>query len=1519
MRSRGMAHAALQRSTWALVVLIVTGGGVPGPAPTGSATPDPGPAAVVDSTRLPAGWLVGAGGYVLSTTWNPPNLCFLVLNVNQPAPAFQDLVVWPHMATIAGISGTGAAGQSLTMANGYCYNDTSGPAGSKGCYAQGGGPGSTLTVCVQLSGVSSSTSMLGTANINTGTRQTVGSITWMPPATVTVMGSKWQDFNGNGVRDPEDTPYPGAVLFVDQDSDGLLGPSEQSGTSASDGSFSIPNLPTSGTYPLGENRTSPGSVLTYPPGGTHSVDLSNPSTPYATYQFANFLLVQVSGYWKYARWGSAGVSCPFGQQANTAGTVCEPCPAGSPCANPPDQVLVNPVLDGAYPAPSSFTPFSVPLNGGSWTAGDIYWGTYLFEPDDPQVGLLDPSTGSFFSGDNQSLVNSWYRHGSVQTNVWQDLNRNSAWDPGEPPLADVPVEVNWWGGSSSTVQTNEFGVWEQTGALPGTTVTVTIDPPPGSWSDPYSTTFMVESGVTHVLQYPVGYPWSFTVEKREDLWGDGVANPGDPPMPGIDFCIAIDPLQGCSQTDTRFSTGPDGFGTAMVSPHAAGTVALLEQWSGAEGYATYPPGGQTTFDLSVPGPDPAPYTFLNTRYSSLTGQPRMSRYDTWPPGPQCPPGQWSTPDGTGCEPCPAGPGGAFCATPFPFDVTLVPAPGCTHCPPADFTPPLVKFSGGTLNLEGLKPGEYVGTTPMPGYTIRTETFSLPSGTRLQNQAFWLSTNSTTAGRVFVDTNGDGSFGTGDTGVPDARLQLYEDPSTTSFFDVFTDAGGAFPPTIVAPGTTVRYTITPPPGYTINGTSTGSYRAESGGLFDPQTPVQPTNDGTITAFKFVDFDGDGDMDSFDPGLNGVTFRLTGPTGGQTEAVSSDRAPGEPGYAVFTGLGPGTYTLREVAPEGFTPTVPPSGSYTVTLLPGIPSGSIYLFGNAPGALDFGDALQAVDPAHPQFPSGYPVTAAANGARHLPVPSVMLGDYLDIEAEGRPQFLALGDDTFPNAMPDDEDGVGFIDPFGSASIRFDPGPPDPVRIPVLARNRMGRMVFRPSVRGRIEGWVDWNRDGDWSDDGETVFRSAQVESPSDTLFLTVPGTAASGFTYARFRFHTGSSLEATGPAVGGEVEDFVVLVTAPVPVGSTADTPDAAPGDGVCADAMGACTLRAALEEAAAGGGVYVIDLGAAGKSGAAVFRPTSALPVVRASVEIVGSQATLDGSLAGDASGLVLETDGATVHSLTVQGFERHGIVIAGSDNEVRNSRVTGNGGDGIRVESGRINVLSGNTYADNGGLGINLAAPSDPVSGVTVNDVADGDTGANDLLNTPVLSLVTAENGRVVGTTTCASCAVELYSNAECDPSGYGEGETFVDSFITLADGSFEILLAAALDIGTPVSAILRDREGNTSEFSECVAAVTTGLEEPGDTDLPGGYELFQNYPNPFNPTTAIEFSVPEPVSVRLIVYDVLGRPVARLVDATIPSGRHAAVFDAAGLTTGIYVYRLHTPLGVLSRSLVLMK
>ncbi|MDZ7723834.1 MAG: T9SS type A sorting domain-containing protein [candidate division KSB1 bacterium] len=86
--------------------------------------------------------------------------------------------------------------------------------------------------------------------------------------------------------------------------------------------------------------------------------------------------------------------------------------------------------------------------------------------------------------------------------------------------------------------------------------------------------------------------------------------------------------------------------------------------------------------------------------------------------------------------------------------------------------------------------------------------------------------------------------------------------------------------------------------------------------------------------------------------------------------------------------------------------------------------------------------------------------------------------------------------------------------------------------------------------------------------------------------------------------------------------------------------------------------------------------------------------------------------------------------------------------------------------------------------------------------------------------------------------------------------------------------------------------------------VPVSVESDEQAELPQEYALNQNYPNPFNPSTTIEFALPKSGKVNLVVYDIMGRTVANLVQDSMEAGHHKITFDASKLTSGVYFYKL---------------
>ena len=89
--------------------------------------------------------------------------------------------------------------------------------------------------------------------------------------------------------------------------------------------------------------------------------------------------------------------------------------------------------------------------------------------------------------------------------------------------------------------------------------------------------------------------------------------------------------------------------------------------------------------------------------------------------------------------------------------------------------------------------------------------------------------------------------------------------------------------------------------------------------------------------------------------------------------------------------------------------------------------------------------------------------------------------------------------------------------------------------------------------------------------------------------------------------------------------------------------------------------------------------------------------------------------------------------------------------------------------------------------------------------------------------------------------------------------------------------------------------------------------------IPPSVFLHQNCPNPFNPSTTISFTIPQSQHVSLVVYDVLGRAVATLVDSELGAGSHSVSVDGQNLASGMYIYRIRSGDFVQEKKMQLVK
>jgi serine protease AprX len=163
----------------------------------------------------------------------------------------------------------------------------------------------------------------------------------------------------------------------------------------------------------------------------------------------------------------------------------------------------------------------------------------------------------------------------------------------------------------------------------------------------------------------------------------------------------------------------------------------------------------------------------------------------------------------------------------------------------------------------------------------------------------------------------------------------------------------------------------------------------------------------------------------------------------------------------------------------------------------------------------------------------------------------------------------------------------------------------------------------------------------------------------------------------------------------------------------------------------------------------------------------------------------------------------------------------------------------------------------------------------------------------------------------------VYVASATNPTGYSPYAQGTSFSCPLAAGVAALLVktrptAAPMDIVNAMRLTASNASTPNNTMGWGVINATAALNHLTSTDtnitlgIPETYGLKQNFPNPFNPATTIGFDIsgPEASQVRLGVYDILGREVALLVNEPLAPGHYQRTFDATGLASGVYLYRL---------------
>jgi hypothetical protein len=143
----------------------------------------------------------------------------------------------------------------------------------------------------------------------------------------------------------------------------------------------------------------------------------------------------------------------------------------------------------------------------------------------------------------------------------------------------------------------------------------------------------------------------------------------------------------------------------------------------------------------------------------------------------------------------------------------------------------------------------------------------------------------------------------------------------------------------------------------------------------------------------------------------------------------------------------------------------------------------------------------------------------------------------------------------------------------------------------------------------------------------------------------------------------------------------------------------------------------------------------------------------------------------------------------------------------------------------------------------------------------------------------------------------------------GSGNTFLyQAYVGRVTISVNELIAVFVDdyaIQTGTAGTMIGNTARTWYDGISIARVNTTIVNVAEhKEISGEFSLHQNFPNPFNPATTITYSLPKAAHVRLKIYNLLGREVTTLVDQQMPAGAHQATWNALGVTSGVYFYKI---------------
>ncbi|MBI3466005.1 MAG: hypothetical protein HY000_23570, partial [Planctomycetes bacterium] len=706
---------------------------------------------------------------------------------------------------------------------------------------------------------------------------------------IMISGQKFEDHDGNGVKDPSDQGLSGWTIFLDTNNNAALDAGERSTTTDASGNYSLANLGP-GSYRV---REVPQTGWTKTLGNYDITAASGVDAP--SLDFGNFRNITISGQ-KFEDHDGNGVKDSGDQGLSGRVVFLDASENGTLDTGEASRTTDT---SGNYSftnlGPGLYRVRQVLQNGWTQTLGnyDITTSSGVNVPTQDFGNFQNITiSGQKFEDHNGNGLKDAADQGLSGWVIFLDANNNGTLDAGETNrTTDASGSYSFGNIGPGLYRVRET---QQTG-----------------WTKTRGNYDIAASSGLNVSTANFGNFQNISIsgQKFEDSNGNGQKDAGEPGL--ADWTINLD-LNNDGTVDATATTDPGGnYSFANVGP---GTHKLSESQQG--GYSTTSPASGTYTVISQSGVNLSGRDFGNFKLVAIGGQ----KFDDINGNGQRDAGE---------------PGLAGWTINLDLNNDGSVDRTVTTDSNGDYT--FAAVGPGTHKLsEGGQAG-YAQTFPASGtYAVTTR-----SGVAVSGQDFGNFKLITISGQKFEDTNGNGQKDTGEPGLSGWTINMDLNNDGTVDRTATTDASGNYSFANVGPGThklsetlqagyvqtfptTGTYTVSPQSGSDVSGEDFGNFKRF-----------------TISGQKFEDHDGNGAKDAEDQGLEGWTIFLDANRNGVLDTDETTTTTHVDGTYGFTGLGPGTHRVREVAKQGWLQTtadpadiVPSSG----VNVPGVDFGNV-----------------------------------------------------------------------------------------------------------------------------------------------------------------------------------------------------------------------------------------------------------------------------------------------------------------------------------------------------------------------------------------------------------------------------------------------------------------------------------------------------------------------------------------------------------------------------------------------------